>query len=136
MAVIDLNTVPDTDLGPGRYDAEVEEIDLVDGRQAPQLLLRLRLVEQSGRGVTDYVSLSEAALWRLRQCVGAFEGPTTLDTDDLDSLRAELVGKRGIVYLGVEESGPSAGFLRVRRYLSMTARDRERLSREPADAPF
>ncbi len=136
MPTIDLNAVPKDDLQPGRYVAQVEDLELVDGHKAPQLLVRLRLIEHSGRGVTDYLSLSEKALWRLRQLMVAFDGPMAFDAEELSPLRDALTGKLGLVYLALQDDGPSAGFLRVRRYAPLSPRDRERLDREQTDAPF
>ena len=136
MSMIDLDSVPDTDLQPGRYVAEVEDLELVEGRKAPQLLARYRLVEHLGRGVTDYLSLAPAALWRVRHFMDAFSGPRAFDPDDLGALRGALLGQRGVVFLGVEERGSSAGFFRVRRYAPLTTKDTERLARGGENEPF
>ena len=131
MATYDLTDVPSNDLKPGRYVVEVADIDLVPGKVAEQIEIRLRPVAHANRMITDWLSLSPKAAWRLKEVLVALDGPFTIDTERIDELREGLVGRRCSVLLTELQDGPSAGYLRPKAYRRWTEEEERAAKSDP-----
>ena len=74
-------------LPEGQYQAEVESVELKEGTRAEYLLWVFSSIELETKGMisTIMTSLSEKALWKLKEVIealgGEAEGPTEIDTD-------------------------------------------------------
>ena len=113
---VDLSNVPELDALPeGEYLVQVAKVDVTDSKRTPgNKNLALEFVvqdgEHHGKKVFDVLSLSDKALWRVRDFVnacGLYPGPAGFKTE-------ELLGQKLIVGLATEQrmqQDPNSGQL-------------------------
>lgn len=89
---VDLTSIPELEAVPENvYSASVSKVEITDSKRTPgnkNLSIELTVAdgEYHGRKIFDTLSLSEKALWRVRdfvQACGIFPGPTGFKTEDL-----------------------------------------------------
>ena len=96
---VDLTTIPELEAVPeGEYLVSISKVDTAPSKRTPgNTNLNIEMTVQSedeyhGRKIFDTLSLSEKALWRVRdfvQACGVFPGPQGFKTEEL--LGAQLI---------------------------------------------
>ena len=107
--VAEVETTSYEPLPDGVYSAKLREVTTHEGRTAPYWRWEYEIVDERypGRRMWDNTSLSDRALWRLRNVFDAFGVPADTDPED-------LIGKTVQLAVGseIQEQGAGAGQMR------------------------
>ncbi len=94
-----------TPLTPGEYKVFVDDMTMRDGRAAPYYLVKMKICEgaQKGKMVTDTVSTSERAYWKLAEFCHSFNFTESFDpVDGFNTLRAAAMNNQKPITITLE----------------------------------